>query len=373
MASPSSVNTDVAAHAVAAVFTGPGAPLELRRFPLPSLQPSEALVQVECCTVCGSDLHTLTGKRTEKVPSILGHEICGVVVDVGRPAPCDTDGRPLAAGDRVTWSTAASCGNCDRCTRGLSQKCRSLVKYGHESAAGDRPLSGGLSQYVHLRRGSAVVRLPATIPREVICPANCATATVAAACRTAGTVAGQRVLIFGAGMLGLTAAAYCRAHEAKSVAVCDQDPQRLARAGRFGADALIEWTPTFDELRRRCVDQTGHSGFDLILELSGSPEAVEAACELGDVGGTIVLVGSVMKSRAVQIDPEQIVRRWLTIHGIHNYAPQDLRNAVEFLIANHARFPFGELVERTFELDDVNSAVEFAVQHRPVRIAVLPG
>jgi hypothetical protein len=61
------------------------------------------------------------------------------------------------------------------------------------------------------------------------------------------------------------------------------------------------------------------------------------------------------------------------IRGVHNYAPQDLRDAVEFLIANHSRFPFGELVERTFALDELNSAVEFAVQHRPVRIAVVPG
>jgi len=355
------------------VFTGPGAPLELRRFPLPALQAGEALVRVECCTVCGSDLHTLTGKRNEIVPSILGHEICGRVVDVGRPAPCDTDSQPLNVGDRVTWSTSASCGDCDRCARGLPQKCRSLAKYGHSSAAGDWPLSGGLSQYVHLRRGSAVVRVPATIPREVICPVNCATATVAAACRTAGTVTGQRVLIFGAGMLGLTAAAYCRSRDARSVAICDQDGPRLSRATQFGADALIEWTQNIDEMRRRCVELTGHSGFDLILELSGSPDAVEAACELGDIGATIVLVGSVMKSRPVQIDPEQVVRRWLKICGVHNYAPQDLRDAVDFLIASHQRYPFGELVDRTFGLEEVNAAVEFAVQQRPVRIAVIPG
>jgi putative phosphonate catabolism associated alcohol dehydrogenase len=358
---------------LAAVFVGPGAALDLRHFPLPSLQAHEALVQVECCTVCGSDLHTLTGKRTEITPSILGHEICGTVVNVGQPALCDIDGRPLAEGDRVTWSTSVSCGDCDRCARGLPQKCRSLAKYGHESAAGDRPLSGGLSQFVHLRRGSAVVRLPATLPAEVVCPANCATATVIAACRTAGTVSGQRVLILGAGMLGLTAAAYCHSLQAKSVAVCDRDRSRLSRAGRFGANALIEWSSSSDDLRSRCVQATGHAGFDLILELSGSPEAVEAAFELSDVGGTIVLVGSVMTSRTVPFDPEQLVRRWLSVRGVHNYAPQDLRSAVDFLSASHSRFPFSELVERTFSLVDVNSAVDFAVQQRPVRIAVIPG
>lgn len=356
----------------AGVFLGAGRPLELREFPLPVLEAGEALVRVECCTICGSDLHTVTGARTEAVPSILGHEVLGVVDAVGEPAPCDLAGAPLRRGDRITWSVAVSCGQCDRCRRGLSQKCRTLAKYGHEVAEGRYALGGGLAEFVLLRRGSSAIRVACEAPAEVICPANCATATVAAAYRTAGPIAGRSVLILGAGMLGLTAAAFARSHAAAAVAVCDVSARRLEQAARFGADGLAEWHSEPEELRRRLQQGCRAELFDIVLELSGSPEAVEAACRHGDVGAQIVLVGSVMKSRPAAVDPENVVRRWLSIHGVHNYAPADLQTAVDFLTQFGAVYPFAELVEHRFALSEVNAAIETAVRARPFRVAVRP-
>ncbi len=205
----------------AAVFVGAGRPLELRSFDFPPLEPGEALVRVQCSTICGSDLHTISGAPQEATPSILGHEALGVIEDVGDPAPCDITRKRLQPGDRITWSAAISCGACDRCQGGLPQKCRLLAKYGHELAAGRQALSGGLAEFVLLHRGSTAVRIAPEAPAEVMCPVNCATATVAAALRTAGPTAGRNVLILGAGMLGLTAAAMARSRGASTVAVCD--------------------------------------------------------------------------------------------------------------------------------------------------------
>jgi alcohol dehydrogenase len=284
----------------------------------------------------------------------------------------DIDGRPLQVGERVTWSVAVSCGACDRCQRGLPQKCRTLVKYGHELAEGRTALSGGLGEYVLLRAGTAVVRIAATIPADVICPVNCATATIAAALRAAGEVNGRSVLILGAGMLGLTAAAMSKSRGAKLIVACDTNPDRLNQATRFGANYAMLWQPDVKQLSRQLADQTGAGAFDIVLELSGAPDAVEAACALGDVGAHVVLVGTVMKSRAVQIDPESIVRRCLSIHGVHNYAPADLKTAVAFLENFGSAYPFAELVEHTFPLTEINAAMEVAVQRRPIRIAIRP-
>ncbi|MBX3449519.1 MAG: zinc-binding dehydrogenase [Planctomycetaceae bacterium] len=359
-------------HSLAAVFSRTGEPLALQSFPLPELGPGEALVRVELCTVCGSDLHTVTGKRQEKVPTILGHEICGWVVANAAIPLTDLDGVALREGDRVTWSTSVSCGTCDRCQSGLPQKCRTLAKFGHEATTGGWPLSGGLTQYVHLKAGSRVARLPEGLPAEVACPANCATATVAAAFRVAGSLSDKRVLIFGAGMLGLTAAAMAKSLGARTVVVCDRDARRLSLASQFGADAVVTWTDneaaTLDELGSR----SGGTGYDVLVELSGSPSAVEAACALTEIGAKVVLVGTVMKSRPIQIDPEALVRRWTSIHGVHNYTPEDLRTAVAFLAEQHTKFPFAELVAKRFPLDEINAAIDFAVTHGPVRIAIAP-
>jgi len=352
-------------EALAAVFLETGRPLDLRRFPTPIPEADEALVDVRMCTVCGSDLHTIEGKRREPTPSILGHEILGIVREVGQPAPSAIDGQSLQPGDRITWSTCISCQRCDRCVGGLPQKCVHVAKYGHERAVGRQSLSGGMAERILLRRGSAIVRLDDDLPDEVVCPANCATATIAAAFRVAGDSCRKRVLIIGAGMLGLTAAAYAKDRGARQVTLCDVDQKRLAQAIHFGADRSVN--AATDSLTASEVGL-----FEQIIECSGSADAIETALPLCDIGGTFVLVGSVMPSRPICLDPQSIVRRWGSLHGVHNYAPTDLRAAVDFLSDAHTRYPFASLVECTFSLSRVNEAVDYALANRPIRVALCP-
>lgn len=343
----------------------------MQRFDLPEPGPHEALVEIDCCTVCGSDLHTLEGKRNEILPTILGHEILGHVIQVGQPAPADIFGDEVQVGSRVTWSTCISCFACDRCLGGLPQKCRHLDKYGHALADGPNALSGGLAEYLLLRKGSAISPVRDSIPASVLCPANCATATVAAAFRTLGEIQDQRVLIFGAGMLGLTACAFAAERGARHVTICDPVPSRLEWSRRFGADGVATWSDDPHVLGKR-LNQNGSSLYDAILELSGASAAVEAACRHADIGSNIALVGSVMKSPSASLDPERIVRSWHSISGVHNYEPQDLATAVEFLEQSYERYPFADLVEASFTLDQVNEALQFASANRPVRVAIKP-
>lgn len=353
------------------MFVTPGEPLELQDVPVPPVSDG-ALVRIDCCTLCGSDIHTVTGHRNEPAPSVLGHEAVGTVVEVGTPSLLDLDGRPLTPGDRITWSPVVSCGTCPRCVAGIPQKCLSLFKYGHALADGPGTLSGGLAEIIHLRPGTTAIKLATEVPDEVYSPASCATATIAAAFRAAGLIAGRRVMILGAGMLGLTAAAFAKNNEASQVVISDLHQGRLARAAQFGADATVPWQSELEVFRQHLREQAGGDLFDVILDVSGAPDAIEAACRLGDVGGTIVLVGSVSPSRPVQIDPESVVRRLLTIRGVHNYGPPDLRTAVEFLTHSHLRFPFADLIEQTFPLSQVNEAIDLALLNRPVRLAIRP-
>jgi putative phosphonate catabolism associated alcohol dehydrogenase len=349
----------------AAVFSGAGKPLELHAFATPSPQAGEALVAIELCTICGSDLHTIEGKRNEPTPSILGHEILGRVLEVGTPPPRSVDGTVLQPGDRVTWSTCISCGSCDRCVSGLPQKCVRIAKYGHERAEGRQALSGGMADRILLRDGSAIVRLDDGLPDAVACPVNCATATIAAAYRAAGDCRGRRVLVIGAGMLGLTAVAYAKHRGAEQVTICDLDDQRLQRAVRFGADRCVN-------VAAEAVTESNLGTFDRIIECSGSADAIESALPLGDIGCRFVLVGSVMPSRPVAMDPQMMVRRWYSIHGIHNYAPCDLQAAVNFLVEAHRRYPFESLVERTFPLAEVNEAIAHTLSTGAVRVGLRP-
>ncbi|MHC4878276.1 MAG: zinc-binding dehydrogenase [Planctomycetota bacterium] len=352
----------------AAVFRDPEQPLQIESFPLPDLQPHEALVRVEFCTICGSDLHSMSGHRSVPTPSVLGHEMVGRVVAVSwKEPPTDLSGRALAAGDRVVWAVAASCGECDRCRSGLPQKCRSLFKYGHESFDCRSPLSGGLAEYCLLVPGTAVVTINESLNNEVICPVSCATATVAEALRGCGELRHRSVLIFGAGMLGLTAAAMARSCGAERIVVCDVDPQRLGSAAEFGATDSLLWSELAD---RGSGTMTLEA--DVVLEMSGAADAVSAGLSHLAVGGELVLVGSVSPTPSVAVDPEQLVRRLLRIRGVHNYSPASLQHAVQFLNETDGRFPFDKLVAKSFPLDQVNEAIAFAIENRACRVAIRP-
>jgi putative phosphonate catabolism associated alcohol dehydrogenase len=351
--------TTVAPDVRYALWHGVGAPVTVESLDVPvSLPGGGVLVEIEAATVCGSDLHTALGHRPGPSPSVLGHEQVGRVVQVDETAPPTTvAGAPVRVGDRVVWSVAASCGSCDRCSSGLPQKCRTLRKYGHEAVTPEWTLNGGFGTHCVLLPGTAIVVVPDDMPAAVAAPAACATATVAAALEAADRpLEGARVLVTGAGMLGITAVAMASAVGA-SVVVSDPDAGRRARALCFGAVSAVAPDEPVDPV-------------DVAIELSGHAAAVELAVDALDLGGVAVLVGAVSTSRPVTIDPERIVRGLHRIVGVHNYAPHHLAQAVAFLATTP--LPFAALVEAPVGLEGVGDAVTAAPTSGYLRRSIVP-
>ncbi|GAA2885684.1 alcohol dehydrogenase catalytic domain-containing protein [Microbacterium esteraromaticum] len=340
--------------AVAMAFVGEGHPHETIAVPGVALAPDDVLVAIELSTICGSDVHTVLGRRSAPVPLVLGHESVGRVIALGEAGADAEDGTPLRIGDRVVWSVTVSCGECDRCTAGVTQKCRRLGKYGHERVAPHRELTGGFASHAQLRHGTAIVRVPEALPAAALAPASCATATACAAVRRGARgrdLDGVRVRVYGAGLVGLSAVAMAAA-EGAIVDVVDPNADRLRLATRFGAepDALS-------------------SEPEIAIEASG--HAVSAAIADVAVGGTVVLVGSVFPAEPVPLDAESIVRRMVTIAGVHNYTGHELADAVSFLAGRGRAFPFAEMVGTVHPLADLDQAIALAAAPgAPPRIGV---
>lgn len=353
----------------AAVFAGTAREVEMRDIELPELQPGETLVRVLGCTLCGSDLHTYEGHRQVPVPTVLGHEIVGEIVAFGEGTTrIDLAGSTLQIGDRVTWAIVASCGECFYCQRKLPQKCLRSVKYGHEAFRPGQELLGGLAEYCLLVRGTAIIRVPEGLPLEVACPASCATSTVAAALEAAGDLQGRTICILGAGMLGLTGCAMSRAAGAGEVLCVDTNEARRAQALSFGATKAL--APS--DLAQTARDLTQGHGLDLLLEFTGSTPAFENAWPLLRIGGRAVLVGAVFPGPGISLLPELIVRRQLTLTGVHNYAPRHLAAAMAFLGQNQGIFPFESLVAAWHPLTATADAFRIARETQAVRIGVCP-
>ena len=388
------------------VFSQAGTPQQAATVPLDlsSLEPGELLVRVDAATVCGSDVHTADGKRVDPAaPLVLGHEGCGTVVAGSAESGCP----PIAAGQRVTWSVMASCGACAPCARlGLPQKCATaLHKYGHAgfgTGGALRALSGCYSTHILLRRGTCVVRLPDCVPDAVAAPANCALATMCAATRAArralgrgegGTegegdadadaLSGARVLVQGCGLLGLYACALARAAGAAFVAATDVSAARLELACRFGAHSAVSLAAGASglgpeaQLREAGVANATAGdpfiGFDVVFEVCGVASAVRQALPLLRPGGALVLVGLVHpQSDLAGITGEAIIRKCASVVGVHNYAPRDLRRAVDFLAANIGVLPLSDITSSPMPLSELPEAFELARTGRFARVLVLP-
>lgn len=358
--------------AIARVWVGEGRPHETIAVPGVTLAPGEVLVRIELATVCGSDVHTVAGHRTGPAPSVLGHEYVGRVVAIGDDGVCATDGGVLHVGDRVVWSIFAACGECDRCDRGIPQKCRSVRKYGHERLAPRWELGGGFSTHAHLLAGTAIVRVRDRVPAAVAAPAACGAATAWAAVDAAAQsvqLDGAVMLVLGAGLIGLTASAMAAARGAR-VVVVDPDAGRRALALEFGAAAAVAPAPVALQDALRDLDACEPLA---VIEASGARAAVAQAVSTAAVGGVVVLVGSVFPTEPVDLDPELLVRRCLTLRGVHNYPPAALVEAVRFLEAGFERHPFAALVGSVHPLSDLDAAIAAAsVPGAPVRIGIDP-
>ncbi|MDR6971856.1 alcohol dehydrogenase catalytic domain-containing protein [Leifsonia shinshuensis] len=361
--------------ATAMVWPGEGHTHEAVAVPGVRLAPGDVLAQVELATVCGSDIHTVLGHRQAPAPLVLGHEQVGRVIALGRGGAKTTDGHRVELGERVVWSVAVPCGRCARCRRGLPQRCSNLQKYGHERMRRGWELSGGFATHAHILDGTPLVRVPEDIPAVVLAPASCATATVAAAVEAAEAIVpldGALVLIAGAGMMGLTAAAMATDAGAR-VVVSDPIPQRREAALAFGAVGVADPSPGADHATSlpTVLAKAGGRGAAPVaaLELSGNPAAVRTLLDGLDIGGVLVLVGSVSPGPDLAVAPEQLVRRLLTIRGVHNYAPRHLEQAVRFLASAWQRYPFAEQVGETFPLAEVDRALASAAYPR---VAVRP-
>ena len=355
---------ELAHTAFTQIFDGPNLPFRTAAWPIPAkLNVGEVLVEIELATICGSDLHTIRGHRHEPTPAILGHEAVGRVVQVG------DDRAGLAIGDRVTWTIADSCGSCPPCTAySLPQKCRNLFKYGHAIVSDASGLNGCYASHILLRAGTHIVKVPDALPAAILAPINCALATMV---NTFVQLPDNcdSVVLQGAGMLGLYGCALLRERGVKHVFCVDIQEQRLDQIEHFGGTA-IDGQPALADAARAQILAACPDGVDAVLEVAGVSALVPVGMQLLRVGGHYGFVGMVHPQSRLDLTGEQVIRKCLTIYGVHNYGPSHLTEAVQFITATAHKYPYESLVSPPFALADLANAIEAAQTQQWCRVAV---
>ena len=170
--------------------------------------------------------------------------------------------------------------------------------------------------------------------------------------------------------MGLTGTALAKSKNASVILVCDKHRANLERARQFGATDVSLFES--ESLIRWVKGRTEGRGVDFAVELSGALDAARSAIDCCRVGGTAIFAGTAAPVGSLLLDPEMVVRKMLTIIGVHNYRPDDLDSALEFLAGEGSNFPFESLLSSHFSLEDADKAFLAAESAVGKRIVIYP-
>lgn len=350
---------------LSAVWHDEGKRWEIRELPLPEVEPDAVSVRVLATSVCGSDLHLWRGDgvRPEdgpRDPFVFGHEMMGVVAEMGSKITTDSLRQPLKEGDRVAFAYFFPCMRCYNCIRGEMGACK--FRLGRKPLTEWNVCNGGFAQYYYLRSPQFLFKLPDELDNAAAAPANCALAQVMEAFHIARPRFGDNVVIQGAGGLGINATAVAADMGANKVIVIDGQAPRLQLAKQCGATDTIDMReyPTREARIERVMELTNGIGADIAIELVGFPSAVEEGVQMVRMRGTYLEVGHISPNSMATLDVQKLVSNQLRFYAIQHYDPWIIPAAIDFLMRTRDKYPLTRVISHQFPIDRIDEAFKTA-------------
>ncbi|MGQ9748075.1 MAG: zinc-dependent alcohol dehydrogenase family protein [Candidatus Caldatribacteriaceae bacterium] len=269
---------------------------QIREIPEPEVLPDEVLIKVKATGICGTDLHILKGEYFQDFPIVAGHEFSGVVVGVGKNV---TSFRP---GDRVTADPNIFCDRCYYCKINKNNHCLNLQAVGVTR-------NGAFAELVAVPE-KCVFLLPPHLDFDEGAMAE-PLACVVYGVRRSGIKPGEKVLIFGAGPIGILLASLFRVYGASQVVMVDVSEKKLKLAREFGADTVV----LADGREKEVLFTIAPHGFEVVVDATGIPQVMEKEWQFVEPDGTFLVFGVAPRGSRMSIDPYEIFQRDLRVVG----------------------------------------------------------
>jgi threonine dehydrogenase-like Zn-dependent dehydrogenase len=336
--------------------------LDMRELDVPAIAADEALLRVQACGLCGSDVDQYRGGTAASglvsYPMIPGHEPVGVIEHIGAEAAARWGVRE---GDRVAVEPHLSCGACPQCLGGRYHLCRrvrpdGIPGYGFMPLEHGCGLSGGYATHMHLLPRTIVHRLPASMPLKLATMYQAIAGGVRWAVTLPQTMMGDTVLIFGCGQRGLGAVIACREAGVGRIIITglarDQHKLELARA--LGAHDTI--VSDKDDTLARVMALTRGQGVDVAVDLApGARATVAEAIDAVRPGGTVVLAGLKGRTQIPTIDTDKVIFKEITLRGAFSQGWQSYEQALRIL--DEDRYGLARMRTHDFALQDADLAL----------------
>ena len=276
--------------------------LSLESAATPAIGATDVLVHVKTASICGTDLHIYGWDRWSqgriKPPVTLGHEFCGVVEKIGDEVEA------VKPGDFVSAEMHVNCGHCHQCRVGEAHICPNVKIIGIDQ-------DGAFAESVKIPAAN-IIKLDAAIPERygaILDPLGNAVHTV-----LAGEIAGRTALVTGCGPIGLMSIAVAKACGSSTVFATETNEHRRALAKKMGADVVLN--PAAEDAVAKIVGETGGTGVDVLLEMSGNPTAIQQGFKALRAGGRASLLG--IPTENVPLDlVNDVIFKGATVQGIY--------------------------------------------------------
>lgn len=303
-------------------------------FPAQPLGPEDVRIRVAYSAICGSDPHIAEGYFGTEVPIGLGHELSGVIEELGERAHRNG----LQVGDRVAGNFLHFCGTCRPCQEGGQQFCEHIQEY-------NRP---GMAETVTWHE-SQVYKLPDSVSLLHGCLLEPTSVAVRIADKTNIKV-GDRVVVCGGGPIGQLSLQVLKLYGATSLTMIEPIAERRAMALRNGADIVID--PATEDQNARADEITGGRGYNVVVDASGSPRAVRGLLDIAAKGATVVYGAMYPYDFEMPLNlSDYMYLKELTLTGVY-VSPYAFPRALQLL----PRLALDELTQAVFDLDDAAEA-----------------
>ena len=341
----------------AVILEGPNE-FSVRETEKPKIGEGELLVEVKACAICGTDLRVLEGKKTKGVryPSIIGHEIAGVIKE--------SRARGFEPGTRVCLAPVIPCHACRYCLDGRENACKNRTAVGYE-------FDGGFAEYLRIPatavQGGHVLSLPDSMSFEegaLIEPLSCCLNGI----RKVGIGIADVCLLVGAGPIGLMHLQLAKAAGAAKIIVSEPNAGRRETARRFGADFVVD--PTKEDLAALVKRETEGLGVDCLIMAIGVPAIVNDLLKLLRKGGTINLFAGFPDTGLCSIEANLIHYNEITVNGTSASTRLDYLKARDLVASGKVNVK--DLVSHRFGLEDFPKAYELAKAGAGIKIVIAP-
>lgn len=345
----------------AAVLNGVGQDFVIEDVDIADPIGREVLIDVKACGLCHSDAHIRDHDFGFPMPTVLGHELAGVVIKVG------PDVKEIAVGDHVVGCLVSFCGHCRRCAAGKPYECEHPEETRRGEGEAPRLSRNGetVTQFSELSgfaeqalvHENCVVRVTKDIPFEKACLLGCGVVTGAgAAINTAEVRVGDTVAVIGCGGVGLNAVQGARLAGAHKIIAIDLQPEKLELAKTFGATHTINPNEV-DDVVAAVQEITESSGVDHAFEVIGLKPTAEQAIKILGVGGGAYQIGMIPIGKQLEIDPfVDILMQQRKYQGVYMGSTSPKRDIPLYAdLYQQGRFNLDDLVSKTIRLEDINA------------------